>query len=324
MILRPFLSNRPLVLLLLIPIIVGFQLLNAQFNFHPLIEVVDLGLWGKTVHLSYWWTSIAASVIVMSNAFQLNFLFNQHEFLDKNNYGPSLFYVVLMSFSHSFYQVDAVLICHIFLLQSLRLLFRLKTNESNLVSSFNSAFFIGLSASFLTPSAALIIPFWFSAWALHPFSFRQWILMIVGFLIPIANGLTYWWFSGHTISARILKHASLIKYEEVFLYGTTSTIVILFLLSIIGIQIRVRVSNIRFKKLNRALIWVLVGTLLLGVAEIIIYQQSEWISLLFVPLSFFFTFAFIHKIWQRVASIFFYLTLIIAVAKFFLISYMVV
>lgn len=324
MILRPFLSNRPLVLLLLIPIIVLFQLLNAQFNFHPLIEVVDLGLWGNTSYLSYWWTSIAASVIVMSNAFQLNFLFNQHEFLDKNNYGPSLFYVVLMSFSHSFYQVDAVLICHIFLLQSLRLLFRLKSNESNLVSSFNSAFFIGLSASFLTPSAALIIPFWFSAWALHPFSFRQWILMIVGFLIPIANGLTYWWFSGHSISTRILKHSPLIKYEEVFLYGTTSTIVILFLLSIIGIQIRVRVSNIRFKKLNRALIWVLVGTLLLGVTEIIIYQQSEWISLLFVPLSFFFTFAFIHKIWQRVASIFFYLTLIIAVVKFFLISYMVV
>lgn len=324
MILRPFLSNRPLVLLLLIPIIVGFHLLNAQFNFHPLIEVVDLGLWGKTTFLSYWWTSIAASVIVMLNAFQLNFLFNQHEFLDKNNYGPSLFYVVLMSFSHSFYQVDAVLICHIFLLQSLRLLFRLKSNESNLVSAFNSAFFIGLAASFLTPLAALIIPFWFSAWALHPFSFRQWILMIIGFAIPIANGLTYWWFSGHTISTRILKHASFIKYEEVFLYGTTSTIVILFLLSIIGIQIRVRVSNIRFKKLNRALIWILVGTLLLGVAEIIIYQQSEWISLLFVPLSFFFTFAFIHKIWQRVASIFFYLTLIIAVAKFFLISYMVV
>lgn len=324
MILRPFLSNRPLVLLLLIPIISGFQFLNAHFHFHDLIDVVDLGLWGKTNLLSSWWTSIIASVIVFANAIQLNFLFNQHEFLDKNNYGPSLFYVVLMSFSHSFYQVDAILICHLFLLQSLRLLFQLKTNETNHTSSFNAAFFIGLSASFLTPSAALIIPFWFSAWALHPFSFRQWILMITGFLIPITNGLTYWWISGHTISTRILRHSSLIKYEEVFFYGTTATIVILFLLSIIGIQIRVRVSNIRFKKLNRSLIWILIGTLLLGVAEIIIYQQSEWISMLFIPLSFFFTFAFIHRIWQRVASIFFYLTLIIAVAKFFLISYMVV
>ncbi|TSJ45410.1 hypothetical protein [Fluviicola chungangensis] len=324
MILRPFLSNRPLVLVLLIPIVVGFQLLNGYFHFHALLDVVDLGLWGKTTLLDTWWTSIIASVIVIANAIQINFLFNQHEFLDRNNYGPSLFYVVLMSFSHSFYQVDAVLICHLFLLQAVRLLFQLKTHESNLTTSFNSAFFIGLSASFLPPSAALIIPFWFSAWALHPFSFRQWLLMIIGFLIPIANGLTWWWISGHTISTRILRHSSLIKYEEVFFYGTSATIVILFLLSIIGIQIRVRVSNIRFKKLNRALIWILVGTLLLGVTEIIIYQQSEWLSMLFIPLSFFFTFAFIHRIWQRVASIFFYLTLIIAVAKFFLISYMVV
>lgn len=324
MILRPFLSNRPMVLLLLLPLVVGFQFLNAHFHFHTVMDVVDLGLWGKTTYLSYWWTSILASVVVLANAVQLNFLFNQHEFLDKNNYGPSLFYVVLMSFSHSFYQVDAVLISHIFLLQSLRLLFRLKGNETNLQASFNSAFFIGMSATFLPPSAGLIIPFWFSAWALHPFSFRQWILMIIAFLIPIGNGLAYWWISGHTISTRILKHSPLIQYEEIFFYGTSATIVILFLLSIIGIQIRVRVSNIRFKKLNRALVWILIGTLLLGVAEIVFYQQSEWISLLFVPLSFFFTFAFIHRIWQRVASIFFYLTLLIAVAKFFLISYMVV
>jgi hypothetical protein len=324
MILRPFLSNRPLVLLLLIPLVIVFQLLNAHFQFHSLIDVVDLGLWGKTTGLSYWWTSIVASVIVLSNAIQLNFLFNQHEFLDKNNYGPSLFYVVLMSFSHSFYQVDAVLISHIFLLQAIRLLFQLKSTETNLQSSFNSALFIGISASFLPPSAGLIVPFWFSAWALHSFSFRQWLLMIVGFLVPIVNGLTYWWISGHSFSIRILRHSSLIKYEDVFFYGTTATIVILFLLSIIGIQIRLRVSNIRFKKLNRSLVWILIGTLLLGVSEIIFYQQSEWISLLFVPLGFFFTFAFIHRIWQRVASIFFYLTLILAVAKFFLISYMVV
>ncbi|AEA43825.1 hypothetical protein [Fluviicola taffensis] len=324
MILRPFLGNRPLVLLLLIPLVIGFQLLNAHFKFHALIDIVDLGLWGKTTVLSHWWTSIVASVIVLANALQLNFLFNQHEFLDKNNYGPSLFYVVLMSFSHSFYQVDSVLICHVLLLQAVRLLFRLKSSETNLQSSFNSVLFIGLSASFLPPSAALIVPFWFSAWALHPFSFRQWLLMIIGFLIPVGNGLAYWWISGHSFSTRILRHSSMIKYEDVFFYGTTATIVILFLLSIIGIQIRLRVSNIRFKKLNRSLVWILIGTLLLGVAEIIFYQQSEWISLLFIPLAFFFTFAFIHRIWQRVASIFFYVTLILAVAKFFLISYMVV
>lgn len=305
---------------LLVPIICGFQLLNGYFNYHQLVPIVDLGLWGRTAIFSSWTSPYIASVIVAVNAFQLNFLFNKHEFLEKNNYGPALFYVTLMSFSHSFYQVDAVLICHIFLLQSLRLVFHLRGNEINNRAGFDGAFFIGMATSFLPPFGGMILPFWLAAWALHPFNFRQWILMIVGFLIPIVNGLTYWWFSGHLISLSILKHSTTIKHQDIVYYATTAALIILFLLSIIGIRIRLRVSSIRFKKLNRSLVWILIGTLLLGATEMVFYQQAEWISLLFIPLGFFFTFAFIHRIWQRVATLFFYLTFAIAVVKFFLIS----
>lgn len=318
MILRPFLNNNVLVLILLAPIIVGFHILNSYFSYHVLIEKVDLGLWGRLDIFNNPVSPYLAGIVVALNAFQLNFLFNKHEFLEKNNYGPALFYVILMSFSHSFYQMDAVLIAHFFLLQALRLLFRLRANEANPRFGFDGAFFIGLASTFLPPLSGLIVIYWFAAWALQPYSLRQWIIMLFGFLIPIANGLTYWWFSGHLISLSILKHATKFNYQDIVYYATAAALVILFLLSIIGIRIRSRISSIRFKKLNRALLWFLVGTLLLGVAEMIFYQQAEWISLMFIPLSFFFTFAFIHKIWQKVATIFFYLTLIIAVFKFFL------
>lgn len=320
MILRPFLSNNTLVLLLLIPVIAGFQILNAFFHYHPMIAKVDLGLWGRSGFLSTGISPYIASLLVAANAFQLNFLFNKHEFLERNNYGPSLFYVTLMSFSHSFYQVDAVLIVHVFLLQALRLLFQLRRNEVNNRAGFDGALYMGLAASFLPPFSGLILVYWLAAWALQPYSFRQWILMLVAFLIPVFNGLTYWWFSGHLISVSILRHATKFNYQDIVYYATAAAILILFLLSIIGIRIRSRISSIRFKKLNRALIWYLLGTLLLGIVEIIFYQQSEWISLLFIPLSFFFTFAFIHKIWQKVATLFFYITFILAVVKFFLAS----
>lgn len=318
MILRPFLNNNVLVLILLVPVIVGFHILNAYFPYHTFIEKVDLGLWGRLEIFTNPISPALAGLFIALNAFQLNFLFNKHEFLEKNNYAPALFYVILMSFSHSFYQLDAVLIAHFFMLQALRLLFRLRANEVNPRYGFDGAFFIGLAATFLPPFSGLIIIFWFAAWALQPYTLRQWIIMLVGFLIPIANGLTYWWFSGHLISLNILKHATKFDYQDIVYYATAAALVILFLLSIIGIRIRSRISSIRFKKLNRSLLWFLVGTIFLGVAEMIFYQQAEWISLMFIPLSFFFTFAFIHKIWQKVASIFFYLTFIIAVFKFFL------
>lgn len=324
MILRPFLSNHPMVVFLLIPILIGFEWLNVHFQFHETLQWVDLGLWGKTTFFSYWWAPILASIVIFINAVQINLLFNQHEFLDKNNYAPSLFYVVLMSFSHSFYQPDAILISHAISIQVLRLLFDIKSGETKLSSYFNSAFLIGLSATFLPPSAALIIPFWLAAWSLQAFGFRAWMITLLGFFTAIFNGLMFWWMSGHTISTRILKHSTTNKHETVFYYGTAVVILILFLLSIIGIRIRVRISNIRFKKLNRALVWVLIGSIVFGASELFFYQQGEWMSFLFIPLSIFFTYAFIHKIWQGVATIFFYLTFLIAVVKFFLASYALV
>ena len=319
MILRPFLGNNVLLLFALIPVIFGFELLNNYFHYHVFIEKVDLGLWGKLEFINKTFSPILAGILVAANAFQLNFLFNQHEFLEKNNYAPALFYVTLMSFSHSFYQVDAVLIVHVLLLQALRLLFEVRSNEANMKPEFNGALFIGLAATFLPPSSVLIVFYWLAVWALQPYSLRQWFLMVIGFLIPVANGLTYWWFSGHLISLNILTHSTRFRYQDAVYIASGIVILILFLLSIIGIRIRSRISSIRFKKLNRSLIWFLIGTLMLGTAEIFVYNQSEWISLLFIPLSFFFTFAFIHKIWQKVASFFFYLTFLMAVLKFFLV-----
>ena len=47
-------------------------------------------------------------------------------------------------------------------------------------------------------------------------------------------------------------------------------------------------------------------------------KHLEWFNLVFVPVGFLFTFAFIHKFWKQVATVFFYLTFLMAVIKFFI------
>lgn len=324
MILRPFLSNQPFVLLLLIPVIAGFHLLNGFFHYHATFPVVDLGLFGKTDLFNDWWTGIPAALIVGANALQLNALFNRHEFLDKNNYGPALFYVVLMSFSFSFYQFDALLIVHVCWLQVIRILFLMHPNQDNRKQAFNAAFFAGVSAVFFPPSAGLLVFLWFAVWSLKSFNFKEWLMMHIGFGIPVFNGLMFWWFSGHTISLNVLRNTNNnIKYEELIYYASSVAVLVLFFLSIIGVRIRLQKSSIRFKKLNRALVWVLIGAVLFGSADLIFYQQLDWFNVMFIPLSFFFTFAFIHKFWQIVATWFFYATFLVAVVKFFLLSHLV-
>lgn len=321
MILRPFLSNQPFVLLLLIPVIALFHVLNAFFHFHTTYSALDLGLFGKINLFNDWWTGIPAAFIVGLNAVQLNALFNRHEFLDRNNYGPALFYVVLMSFSVSFYQFDALLIVHTCWLQVVRILFHMHPNQDNRKQAFNASIFAGLSAAFFPPSAGLFVFLWLAIWALKSFSLREWIVLLIGFLLPVFNGLIFWWFSGHTIGLNVLRNTnSPVHYQAIIYYISSAAVLTLFLLSLIGIRVRLLKSSIRFKKMNRALIWILIGAVLFGAADLIFYQQLDWFNVLFIPLSFFFTFAFIHKFWQIVATWFFYLTFLVAVVKFFLLA----
>lgn len=317
MILGPFLNNRPLIVFILIPIIIGYQVLNSYLNFHAQFPEINFGMWGKFGYSNTLLYNIISSVIVFLNALQLNVLFNRHEFLYKNNYAPSLFYVVLMSFSHAFYQPDAVLVVHILMLQVLRQLFKFESNDHQYNIYFNIGFLIGLCTTFIPISSILFFPILMAIWVLQPITFRTFLILTIGFITPVINGLAFWWYSGHKINTHLLKHNTFINYETLFYFGLTSIIIILLLLSIIGIQIRLRKSNIRFKKLNRVMVWFMFGTLLLGVLGVFFFNQNESLSLLFIPLSFFYTYAFIHTLWMKVATIFFYITLLVSVFEYF-------
>lgn len=318
MILRPFLGNQPLVLGLLIPVVALFVGLNMGFDYHVLNPKINLGLLGKFESPSYLVSAILAAVFVLANAFFLNFLFNKHDFLERNSYAPSLFYVVFMTFSQSFYFFNNLLIVHFLLLLIFRLLFMLETGERNGKHVFNIGLFTGMMIVILPQSAALLPFIWIGARLNKVLSIRDLILLILGSAIIVFNGLMFWWFSGHSIGLRILRISGYVKYEKVILISTGVVVLIYLLLSSIGVRVRIQKSSIRFKKINRSILVLVLGTLLMGAGDLIFYQQVEWFNLVFVPVGFLFTFAFIHRFWKQVATVFFYLTFSLAVIKFFI------
>lgn len=324
MILRPFLGNDTLVLFLLIPVIAVFATLNYFFPYHVPFHYVDLGLWGKATWIHGLWVPFVTGAIVGLNALQLNILFNRHEFLDKNNYGPSLFYVTFMSFSHSFYQVDGLLISQMIWLQALRIMFELRQNEDGRRIAFNASLFIGLAATFHIALGGMMVFAWIAFFSLKPLTVREWLLSLLGFCAPLASAVVYWWYSGHRLDASLLHGFGIVRHERIVYYATSVAIIALMLLSVVGIQVRLRKSSIRFKKLSRVLVWILVGSVLLGTGDLLFYQQIEWFNFMFIPLSFFFTFAFIMSFWKTVATFFFYTTFALAVVKFFIASHLLI
>jgi hypothetical protein len=316
-----FQGNRAGVLLLL-PVLCGvYVFLNIRTGYYQPETSCHLGLWGD-VAFSFSFTPIILSTcLICFNAFSINWIYNQNEFFERNTYTSSLLYVVLMSFYHSFYGLDGLLISHTFVIGMLYQLFKLRQNEDGRKAAFNAAFCAGVAASF-HPSLVAILPFvWIMVWALRPFNFREFILVLTGFAIPILYGMIMFWYSRHNLEMKILEQTSdYIKKQTDFLI-TATLFSILFLISIISIRIRMKKSSSRLRNLVRILWWLVFIGIIFGTVDYIIFGQIERFSLLMIPLSFFLTFAFNRmgsKQFDVVATTLFYLTFAYSLINFFL------
>ncbi len=312
-----FLSNRVIVILLL-PFLIGLYLILAySTGMISAVQSINLGFFG-TISATTLITSSLSFVLVFLNAFIINLTFNKNSFYDRNIYIPSMLYVVLMSFYHSFYVMDGLLIAHTFLLLCMIQLFRLYQNEDGRAAVFNAAFFAGISAV-VHPPIIMILPFLFiMVWSIRPFVLRESLLLITGFGIPLIYGGIYLKWLDTSISLQLLKQATNYQTHKINFLITTAIFLLMLLLSLISIRTKMKNSSIRFKKLVRIL-WVFMAIgALFGVSDYLLFGQIERFSFILLPIPFFLPYSFTSKTWGKIASILFYITFAYSIIKFFI------
>lgn len=314
---RLFLENRVGALFIL-PFFIGIYIfINFQFPYYQNVEDTNLGFWSDAFSAPIWLNSFLGGVFILVNAVALNWVFNSHEFLDRNSYMVSLLYVVTMSFYHSFYCIDGLLVAQTFIILMLSQFFQLKQNMDGKRNVFNAFFFAGLAATFHTfiifsfPILVVMVLI------IRPFSFREFFLALGGFLIPLLYAFVYQWYFDYELSFQILDKASNFQLQTDFLI-TLIFFGILLLLGTFSLRSRMQKSSSRLKKQIR-IIWLLVFvSLIFGLIDFIYFNQIERFSLLLIPISILLTYSFLHKTYGIISTIVFYLTIIYSVVKFFL------
>jgi hypothetical protein len=313
---RLFLENRVGVVLTL-PFFIGLYIfLNSQFPYYQIVEETNLGFWSSAFAEPAWLSMFLGGFFVLINAIGLNWIFNSHEFLDRNSYIVSLLYVVTMSFYHSFYSVDGLLIAQTFIICMLSQFFQLKQNTDGRRNVFNGFLFAGLAATF-HPFMIFTLPILLGMiLIIRPFVFREFFLALGGFLIPLTYALVYQWYFDHDLNFQILKNSSNFQLQTDFLI-TLIFFGILLALGTFSLRTRMLKSSIRLKK-QIQIIWLLVFvSLSFGIIDFLFFRQIERFSLLLIPLSILLTYSFLHKSYGIISSIVFYLTIIYSVVKFF-------
>lgn len=317
--LRIFLGNQVGGVLLLPVIVATYTLLNTYTQYFEMDALLtfDFGLWGSISLSNGIWRFVAPACVLL-NAFLLNALFNRHSFYDRNSYITSLIYVVLMSFYHSFYQLDGVLVAHFFIILAFFIFFRLQNNEDARREAFNIGFLTGTAASF-HPVLVFTLPFiWITLTRIRPFVFRELWLLTIGFCIPLVYGFSVIFWFKHAINWNFIDSSANYQQKQLIFFISMGLFTLSALMSIVGIRIKNQKSSIRFRKMTAMLLLLLVTGIGLGITEFLLLKHYEWFSFSMISLAMILPFSFLYKRSNVFATLLFYLIFLFSLAKFFI------
>lgn len=310
-----FYGNRSFALLFLPFFVAGYIALNLFFPYHAPESAGHFGFWGPFLPQATYVSQALAPLLVLAGAFILNAMFNRNDFMERNNFIASLMYVTFMSAFHSFYYLDGFAIAQFLVILALYQVFHLHQNEDGRKRVFNAGFLFGVACTVHpTLITVALVVFWL-IWVVRPFVFRESLLLIIGFVIPLVYGGFYSSMVGHRIQeAQISSASAEMNLEDVVVVGGVA--LFLIFLSIGTLSLKIQQSSIRLKKLFRILLIVTIYALLLTILEYFVFHKKEVFALVFVPLTFVLPYAFGYKKQRDVTTVVFYLLFLFSVGKF--------
>jgi hypothetical protein len=128
---------------------------------------------------------IFAIILITFEAIYLNLLLNKYEVLYKATYLPSLFYVLLMSYTAAVIHFHPILLVNLLLLRVIDKTFSLFKNESPLSAIFDSCFLLSICALIYFPSILLLLFFFMALAFLRTMHLREWLVALVAFCLPL-------------------------------------------------------------------------------------------------------------------------------------------
>lgn len=207
MLLRIFRSNQPYTALFFVPVSLALWLPMLLWAKDPADSLYRISLLfgGGTANpvVSF---GIAAGLSSL-NASLLNRLFNRHEYMNRSNYLPGLFYLLYASTSTGEDTVFPILLSHTMLIPGLSRLSAVFREPRALAPYFECGFWIGLGAIFYPPTILIVIACLVAIGYTRPFNLREFVMPLAGALVPAIYYVSYRFITGNSLFPEILLRA---------------------------------------------------------------------------------------------------------------------
>jgi hypothetical protein len=261
---------------------------------------------------------LVAFLIVLAQAFYLNFIAIKYDLLQKNSYISALIYITLMSSSASFLCIHQILICNCFLLPMLDICLSLYEKREAYRDCFYLGFLIAIASMFFYVLGILLFFVWMSFIVFRLLTLREWFIVLMGILVPYLYIFTYFfwfnklgWLSVNIVSQWYQWHPSFqLPHNEMILFIVIGLVLfIAFFYTLFHINERI----ILIRKMQYVFIWLMLFSLLILIFTI--NFSESFLTIIFIPATIFVTNYFTNRKKKWLTEVL-YLTLIALIIVF--------
>jgi hypothetical protein len=143
-----------------------------------------------------WPGVLFAWILVVGQAFYLNYLINKYEVLYKPSFLPAFLYVLLMSFSNKVMWLHPAIFANLLILVSFDKAFSLFKHPAPIRLLFEGSFFSGLAFLFYYPALVFYLLLLLALGIIRSLSIREWMVTFVGFLLPLYFACVWFFWQG--------------------------------------------------------------------------------------------------------------------------------
>lgn len=159
----------------------GFMEPAVVYDRHamPLYELIARPLTGFP-----WIGNLIGLLLVIGEAFLLNYIVNENEVITRQSFLPALFYIVFMSNNSAMLCLHPLLFSNLFVILAIGKLLNSYRKDNAFSESFDAGFLLSLASLFYFPCIVFFPLMGVAFILLRPFNWREWMISFFGVLIP--------------------------------------------------------------------------------------------------------------------------------------------
>ncbi len=206
-------------------------------------------------------SKIITLILIISEAFLINYIINNNEVLSKQSFVPALLYITYMCSCNDMLMLNPLLFANLFLLFSINKLLSSYRKDIAFSQAFDAGFLLSIATLFYFPCIIFIPLIGVGLVLFRPFIWREWIISIIGLLVPYCFVISYYFWNDallifwkEKILTNFYHNIPVFNFSE-NLYATLIVFAVILFLSFGKLFSAITASSQKTKKGTILLIW---------------------------------------------------------------------